>query len=834
MSYDVEQALLTKILEDCDIRSVLKDKITPEFFSDEDLRDVFVWLTKKYQKRGKVPSLKLVQREFPNYEPIETDDDLLVLVDEMKQAKLYEDLAVAVKEIAEATKEDPFLGFEKIRQKAGELSLVHSSVDDEDITKSTDEMEEEYDRLKEGESLTGIPYPWEYANQLTLGMQQGELIGFYGRPKCIPLDQPVLNADGSFSTIEEVSKVISLRGGTRLTYGAVDGHHERVLSKVVRLTTETGYSVRVGVEHRMLEHEGGYVKAGCYRVGSYIAVARRIPCPKQSSRSLTPDVAELLGLLIGDGGYAGNGLSFTKADKGVLARVSGLIDPYGCVLSRRPNSDVDYDIVKASRRFSQDGSRRNLVVDLLRKHGLWGSKSVDKVLPDQIFVSGKLAVSAMLGGLLSTDGSATKTAVLWSTSSEVMAGQIKHLLLRLGVVGSLRYRAKTDSYIVTVHSAEQHEVLLSALGPYVSAEHKLLGMRRLLSGKAGRKRHNDGIPYSADLMQRLDFAKNVSGKEWSAIPWKGMSRGKLFRRTGVISRHLLRLAADTFGSKDLMQIADSDVRYEKIVSVEEESAQWCADISVAGAPNFVVGDFITHNSKKTWVALAIADHIHTETGWVPVFFSCEMNLKIIRRRLAAMRAKVEYSAYRAGKLTEKEEKRFRKAMKDLRESPPFVLCRVKSKGTAALTEIKSKCEEYGADVAIIDGLYFMMPEVSSNNFRTLTQGCVEIAESLKISVAVTTQANRDGEKSKGDRSDDVAFGDSLTQDCSQLFRLVVEQVHRERKEIMITMPAIREAEGGAFVINALPAHDFSQKHVMDMSEAKDAMGENDDDGYHSL
>lgn len=418
MSFDLESSLITKILEDSDIRSVLRNKVTPEFFADEDLRDIYHWLCEKYQRRGKVPSLKLLQREFPDFEPVESDDDLLMLVDEVKQAKLYEDLAVALKEITDETKEDPALGFEKLRQKAGELSIIHSAHDDEDITKCTQEIMDEYEQLESGDGPVGIPYPWPYANKLTLGMQPGELIAFYARPK----------------------------------------------------------------------------------------------------------------------------------------------------------------------------------------------------------------------------------------------------------------------------------------------------------------------------------------------------------------------------------------------------------------------------SLKTWLTLVIANNLHENFGWVPVYFSCEMPLKLIRRRLAALRAKVDYTVYREGRMTEVEKKAFRKSLEDLRESPPFMICKIKTRGQAALTEIKAKCEEYGADVAIVDGFYYLMTETNSNNFRVVTQGMKSIAESLQIPVLGSTQANRDGEKSKGDRADDVAFGDSLTQDCDQLFRIVRDPVHVERNEIMLTMPALREAKGGSFIINALPAYDFSEKHVLDLEEEKDALNDSDDGG----
>lgn len=421
MSYDVEGALITRVIEEADIRSVVRSKVTPVFFMDEGHKEVYQWLIKKYQSRGRVPSLKLVQREFPDFEPIETEDDLLTLVDEVKQGKLYADLAVAIKQITDQTREDPSSGFDELRKLAGELSITHAATGDMDVTQTADEVKAEYEQAKDGSGMMGVPYPWEYMNQVTLGMHKGELIAFYARPKAL----------------------------------------------------------------------------------------------------------------------------------------------------------------------------------------------------------------------------------------------------------------------------------------------------------------------------------------------------------------------------------------------------------------------------KTWLSLYVANHLHETMGVVPCYFSCEMPLNQVRRRLAALRAKLPYSAFRSGKLNEEEEHRLEASLENMVTCPPFIMSRVSGLGSAAIMEIRAKCEEYDADIAIIDGAYFMMEDETWKSFRTISRGLKSMASGLDIPVLMTTQANRSGEKPsamRGQSTGDVAFGDSLAQDCDQLIRIIRDPQHKEMKEILLTMPALREAEGGTFVINALPAYDFSQKHVYDEEESEQALSDSDDGG----
>jgi replicative DNA helicase len=405
-----EAHLITKLIADGDMRSVLRQKLTYQFFSDTTHKELFFFLSKRYEKFGRLPSMRIVQREFPEFTPQKTQEDLMELVEEVKTSKLYADMAVSLKEITEATRADPQEGFAKMREKVGAMILMHSSVDDVDFAKSADNILMEFKSRQDGVGLTGIQYPWPYLNKITLGMHPGDLIGIYARPKKL----------------------------------------------------------------------------------------------------------------------------------------------------------------------------------------------------------------------------------------------------------------------------------------------------------------------------------------------------------------------------------------------------------------------------KTWLGLVIGSHAYMTTRKRVGFFNGEMSNEVTLSRLAALRARLPYQAFREGKLTNRETMRFRKAMRELADSGSFMICKIESTGDGAIAEIRAKCEEYQIDLAICDGVYFWMDDQTHKGFRTLTRGLKGIGVHLNIPVIAITQANRDAEKDKGKTTVGVAFGDSLAQDCDQLMHVIRDKQHEDQDEMVITLPAMREAKGGTFSIHAKPAEDFSQKFVFEDHEADTA------------
>jgi len=246
-----------------------------------------------------------------------------------------------------------------------------------------------------------------------------------------------------------------------------------------------------------------------------------------------------------------------------------------------------------------------------------------------------------------------------------------------------------------------------------------------------------------------------------------------------------------------------------------------------------LGEFIAFyarpKSMKTWVMLYVAYWIWKQTGKSILFLTKEMTPEQIRRRWAAMACELEYSAFREGRLNEDEEIRFHDFLDQIEDEgeAPFIVSTVEEQGAPALTEIQAKIEDFQADMVFVDGLYFLAEDPSWKSFTVITRGLKQLAQQKKVAIIGTTQANRSAEKGRGALSE-VAFGDSLAMDVDVLIRIIREGQHRDNNELLMTLPALREAHGCTFTINALPAHDFTQKHEFEQEEGSEALNSTDD------
>jgi replicative DNA helicase len=178
-----ERILITKVLETGDLRTVIKRKIHADHFMLPEMRVAFNFIIKHYQKFGAVPSTELFQAQFRSFKLRTTTDTLDAICGQLRTTKLYTDMADMMDEAIRLNRDDPFDALDHIRSKLTSLTSQHVVTRDADLTKETAEAKAEYERVKAGAGILGVPWPWEKLNEVTLGVQRGEVVYFYARPK---------------------------------------------------------------------------------------------------------------------------------------------------------------------------------------------------------------------------------------------------------------------------------------------------------------------------------------------------------------------------------------------------------------------------------------------------------------------------------------------------------------------------------------------------------------------------------------------------------------------------------------------------------------------------
>lgn len=180
-----EHVLITRILETKDLNTALKRKITADFFFLPETRAAFDFLIKHTRKFGAVPSIELFKDAFRRFNFRTTSDSVEVICERLRNAKLYVDLADMFDEGLKLNREDPRQALEHCRALLTSLQSTHIVTRDADLTRSIEESKAEYLRVKEGAGIVGVPWPWDKLNESTLGVQRGEVVYFYARPKSL-------------------------------------------------------------------------------------------------------------------------------------------------------------------------------------------------------------------------------------------------------------------------------------------------------------------------------------------------------------------------------------------------------------------------------------------------------------------------------------------------------------------------------------------------------------------------------------------------------------------------------------------------------------------------
>jgi len=137
----------------------------------------------------------------------------------------------------------------------------------------------------------------------------------------------------------------------------------------------------------------------------------------------------LLGVLIGDGALTTGSVRFHKNDDDLVERViAALPEGYELVPSSSRGTRGDWRI--AGRKGSP-----NVLIEELKRLGLWGAKSHEKFIPSEYLMGSPGQRMALLQGLLDTDGTTKPSArggISFGSSSEQLVSDMAELVRSLG------------------------------------------------------------------------------------------------------------------------------------------------------------------------------------------------------------------------------------------------------------------------------------------------------------------------------------------------------------------------------------------------------------------
>jgi len=413
--------------------------------------------------------------------------------------------------------------------------------------------------------------------------------------KCLGGSTEVVDADtGRLAPITSFlgreGRAASLRrqrvAGEHVSSGTVQG-----VMPVYDVRTRTGRSLRATPNHPLLTFRG-WRELQHLPLGSRVAVPRRVPV--FGRREMPGHEIDLLGLLISDGCCRTPGASpaYTSGDPVLQDAFAEAVTAFGCVPRRSTPM-----CLRATNRGRRGGVMEpNRVYRWLESLGL-NVNSPEKFVPTIVFELRRPLLARFLRALFSGDGGISvgedSIHLEFCSTSARLAREVRHLLLRFGVVAMHRERETASgrgASVLTVTSKE-HVVRFGAEIGFVPGSQKQKRLEEalaLIEARPQRKSNYDTLPSEAwGLMNALCRERGTTLRSMG-LAWPKYDQS--------VSRPFARDVARRLGDEMLGDIAEGDVLWDSIVEKRFAGFEPVYDITVPETSNFVANDVVVHNS----------------------------------------------------------------------------------------------------------------------------------------------------------------------------------------------------------------------------------------------
>lgn len=181
MNHDL--ALIALVLENQDLATPLKLGIKSKMLTEE-AQVYWDTLLEHYERFQQVHSVDFFKSIMPSYEHNPPADCVEAVIHEVKTRYLYAELQDGLKTLAELSNQDPWRAKEEMLKLAENMSLeLHTGNTDLIAGEDKDQVMKVIEMLRNGGGLLGLPWPWEYLNENSMGVMPGNFIYVYGREK---------------------------------------------------------------------------------------------------------------------------------------------------------------------------------------------------------------------------------------------------------------------------------------------------------------------------------------------------------------------------------------------------------------------------------------------------------------------------------------------------------------------------------------------------------------------------------------------------------------------------------------------------------------------------
>jgi replicative DNA helicase len=696
---------------------------------------------------------------------------------------------------------------------------------------------EQIEKLAErGSEVTGLATGFDDLDRLTAGLQPQNLIILAARPamgKCVVggtrLVDPTSGRRWRLQdlveqpTTSEDAAVLTLDGEQRLVATRPSARHANGTKPVFRVRTRSGRTLTATANHPLLTWDG-WRPLEELTPGTPIAVPRRLEVSGTSPRADAEVI--LLAYLLGDGCLTGATPTLTTASSMIETEARQAAAAFGTRCARRPVPGTDAvtltfssttdrittaqvaevagvstwtvtsartgsgHVAAATRARIAEvervlGDADDAPADWLRwwleELGIRGHAAGTKFVPDVVFTLPNEQVALFLSRLFATDGSAWVaeghgySGISYCSGSEQLVQDVQHLLLRFGILSSIRERwvryldGRNRAFELEIRDAANVRRFLDEIGIF-SKEAACERVRRAIDRRSGPHSNTDLLPRE---VWELILAEKGS-RSWAEVSVAaGMPRSHNWHvgRRRPSRRTVARLA-QALESPKLHAIATSDVLWDPIESITPAGEAPVYDLTVPDTHNFVADDIVVHNSS---LVLGISQFVAVKLRRPAIIFSLEMSKLEIVNRLLSSEARIDSSRLRTGRLEDADWRKLGDALGTLSEAPLFI----DDTPSISLMEIRAKCrrlkQRHGLDLVIVDYLQLMQShrrvDSRQQEVAEISRGLKMLAKELDVPVIALSQLSRQPESRTDKRPQlaDLRESGCLTRE-TRLFR----------------------------------------------------------------
>jgi replicative DNA helicase len=373
------------------------------------------------------------------------------------------------------------------------------------------------------------------------------------------------------------------------------------------LTTRLGRTIRATANHKFRSFHG-WKRLDELTVGEHLALPRQIPQPQAVANTMHSAELGLLGHLIGDGcTLPRHAIQYTTNDFALAGTVTALAAiTFGKSVNSRIKRERNWYQVYLPASFHLTHGKRTPVAVWLDNLGAFGFRSYEKFVPQEVFSQSLDNIGWFLRHLWSTDGCIRilknnhYPAIYYASSSARLSYDTQSLLLRFGINAKV-YRVSQNG-----KGRDQYHTIVSGRSDIVGFLEQIgtIGMQKSthgdellkLLGTSPTNTNRDIIPASIWTQTILPVIrdKKISGRNFSTQIKTAYSGTSLY--TQNISRDRAQRIANVLQDKTVSALAQSDIYWDQVASIEPDGIEEVFDLTVAKHHNFVANNIIVHNS----------------------------------------------------------------------------------------------------------------------------------------------------------------------------------------------------------------------------------------------